>query len=298
MATVDVVIVAYNSRARLRGCVEPLVGLADVNVVVVDNASPDRSLDAIADLPIQAISSARNGGFAYGCNLGWRSGSAPFVLLVNPDATIDERSLRTLVGSLEADERTGIVGPLIVEADGTLDYSQRRFPRLASTYSQALFLHRFFRRAGWSDEVNRRDEEYARPASPDWVSGACLLVRRTVLEQVGGLDEGYFMYGEDKDLCHGARSLGYDVRFAPEAVCVHIGGDSLPRATLLPVLASSRVRFARKHCSRSVAEIHRLGICLGELTHGILGRGGGSVRRGHLRACARVLLHPPGVDET
>lgn len=292
---VDVVVVSYNSRGTLRGCVEPLLELYWVQVIVVDNASQDGSVEAVADLPLRAISAPRNGGFAYGCNLGWRSGQAPYVLLLNPDARLDEPSLRELVKVLDADDDVAIVAPRILESDGSLDYSQRYFPRLASTYSQALFLHRAFPNAAWTDESNRRTEDYARPGSPDWVSGACMLVRRSVLERLDGLDEGFFMYGEDKDLCRRARDLGSDIRFVPRAVCVHEGGRSAPRASLLPVLATSRVRYARKHGRRPRAEFDRVGICLGELTHAAFGRGGPAVRQGHLRAFSAAALHPPAV---
>ena len=276
----------------LRGCVEPLLGIDGVQLIVVDNASEDGSLEAVAGLAVRAIPAPRNGGFAYGCNLGWRSGRAPYVLLLNPDARLDESSLRALAGALDSDERVGVAAPRILESDGVLDYSQRHFPRLASTYSQALFLHRIFPRAAWSDEANRRVADYARAGSPDWVSGACMLIRRSVLDRLDGLDEGFFMYGEDKDLCRRARDLGSDIRFVPQAICIHAGGRSAPRAGLLPVLATSRLRYARKH-DRGRAGLHRAGICLGELTHAAVGRGGWAMRKGHLRAFSRVALRPP-----
>jgi N-acetylglucosaminyl-diphospho-decaprenol L-rhamnosyltransferase len=147
VAEVDVVIVSYNSREQLRACVEPLASLDDVRVVVVDNASKDGSLDAVADLPVDAIGLERNGGFGHGCNVGWRVGTAPHVLFLNPDARIDRVSLDRLVADLEQAVAAGGVAPRIVHTDGTLDYSQRRFPRLRSTYAQALFLHRIFLRA-------------------------------------------------------------------------------------------------------------------------------------------------------
>src|SRR3712207_5585245 len=167
MSPVDVVVVSYNSRAQLRRCVEPLLG--EANVIVVDNASPDRSLEAVADLPVRAPQLATKDGFGAGCNAGWRAGSAPYVLFLNPDATIDGDSLRRLVRIVEEDEGAGGAAPRILNSDGTLDFSLRRFPRLRSTYAQALFLHRLFPRASWTDEVVRDSEAYASPAWPDWV---------------------------------------------------------------------------------------------------------------------------------
>src|SRR5688572_10156662 len=118
--TVDVVIVSYNSREQLRGCVELLVGLPDANVIVVDNASADASLDAVRDLPVAAIQLSTNRGFAHGVNVGWRTGSAPYVLLLNPDARINGESLAELVGVLDEQPQIGAVAPRILDSDGSL----------------------------------------------------------------------------------------------------------------------------------------------------------------------------------
>jgi GT2 family glycosyltransferase len=205
-----------------------------------------------------------------------------------------------MVATAEADPAIGAVAPRIQEPDGTLDWSQRRFPRLRSTFAQALFLHRFWPTAPWTDELVREAAAYDRPASPEWASGACLLVRRTVLERLGGLDEGFFLYCEDMDLCRRIRDARLDVRYDPEAVCIHEGGASAPRAALLPVLAASRIRYARKHRSRVVALLERAGVVLGGLTHAAVTRGGRAARRGNLRAVGRALTPRPraGLDES
>ncbi len=284
MSTVDVVVVSYNSRDELRGCVVALAGRDGVNVIIVDNASADRSLAVVKDLPVATIALDQNGGFAHGCNVGWRHGSAPYVLFLNPDARIEGVGLDRLVAALVRNTSVGAVAPLIRHTDGSLDFSQRRFPRLRSTYAQALFLHRLFPRATWTDEVVRVEEAYAHTSSPDWVSGACILVRRDALEQLGGWDEGFFMYGEDTDLCRRLRSIGLDVLFEPQASVVHEGGASAPRTHLLPVLAASRLRYAAKHGTRATAFLERVGIGLSALTHVAVGRGGKEARAGHARA--------------
>jgi N-acetylglucosaminyl-diphospho-decaprenol L-rhamnosyltransferase len=290
VALVDVVIVSYNSRDGLRACVEPLAAIDAVHVVVADNASADGSLGTVADLPITRLPLASNGGFAHGSNAGWRTGGAPYVLLLNPDAVIEEPSIRALVRVLEADSSVGAVGPQIRRPDGSFEYSIRRFPRLRSTYSQALFLHRLFPLAAWTDELVRDEDAYMRPCAPDWVTGACILVRREALERLGGLDEGFFLYCEDIDLCRRIRTAGWSVRYAPDAVAVHVGGASAPRPGLFPVLAESRVRYARKHRGRCAAALERLGITLEALTHMVLARGGLRSRAGHARALRRIAL--------
>jgi N-acetylglucosaminyl-diphospho-decaprenol L-rhamnosyltransferase len=289
VSLVDVVVVSYNSRRKLRHCLDPLLGAEDIRVIVADNASPDGSLEAVAGLPVTAIALPRNGGFAHGCNAGIEAGTSSYVLLLNPDAQIRPDAIRTLAALLAADERIGAAAPKIVAEDGSLEFSQRRFPRLRSTYAQAFFLHRVFPRAEWVDELERDESAYEQAGSPEWASGACLLLRRSAVEEIGGLDDGFFMYCEDIDLCRRLRDAGYDIRFVPEAVVTHEGGASAPRASLLPVLAASRLRYARKHRGRAGALLERLGVALGALTHALVSRGGRSVRAGHMRALRRAL---------
>jgi N-acetylglucosaminyl-diphospho-decaprenol L-rhamnosyltransferase len=289
---IDIVVVSYNSRDRLRACVAPLLETPEVNVIVVDNASPDKSLDAVRDLPVQAIQLGANGGFAHGVNAGWRAGSAPFVLLLNPDARIDVGSLETLVRVLEEDPRIGAVAPRILDDEGSLDYSLRRFPRLRSTYARALFLHRLFPTASWTDELIRDHAVYGRRGTPDWVSGACILLRRNALVELDGLDEGFFMYSEDIDLCRRLRTAGYELLYEPAAVVEHEGGASAPRAELLPVLAASRLRYAAKHRSPAGALLERVGVALEAATHVAVSRGGRRARAGHARALRLAVTRP------
>lgn len=287
----DVVVVSYNSRDELLGAVTPLLDDPEVAVVVVDNASADRSLEILSGLPVTAIQLERNGGFAHGCNVGWRNGSAPYVLFLNPDATIDRASVRRLADELDRHPEAGACAPRIVDSDGATDRSLRRFPRLRSTFAQAVFLHRVFPGASWTDEVVRDSAAYDAPGVVEWVSGACLIVRRSLLEEIGGLEESYFHYCEDIDLCRRIWLAGRTIRFVPEATARHEGGASAPRAALLPVLAAARIRYARRHRGRLAAAAERLGVGLGAATHAVIGRGGRSARTGHLRALL-VAIHP------
>ena len=291
---VDVVVVSFNSARTLRACVGPLTAIDWLGVIVVDNASTDGSSDAVGDLELKTVARADNGGFARGCNEGWRRGTAPFVLFLNPDATIREQSIRRLVSAIETDPSVGLVGPRIVDSSGLLEFSQRRFPRLRSTYATAFLLHRLAPRATWSDEVVRDVSLYERPGSPEWLSGACMLVRRSALVALCGLDESFFLYSEDTDLCRRLWDSGYTIRFEPEAVCRHIGGASAPRPALLPLLAESRIRYARKHSSRPVAELTRAGVALSSLTRMVLARGGSAARTGHASSLRLALTRDPG----
>jgi len=294
---VDVVVVSYNSRDHLAKAVRDLSAVEDFHVVVVDSASTDGTLSSVEDLPVSTIALTENRGFGHACNVGFRHGDAPFVLFLNPDAHISEAAVRQLVKTATADSGIAAVAPRIFDEDGALDYSMRRFPRLRTTFAQAFFLHRVLPRAEWTDELVRDRDAYSSPGSPDWVSGACILVKRTVLDRLQGFDEQFFMYCEDIDLCRRIRDLSLEISFDPEATVVHEGGASMPRAALLPVLASSRIRYAAKHQSRSVALLERAGVAAGALTHAIVSRGGLEMRRGWLRAFVRALAPDPALKE-
>jgi len=289
VASVDVVVVSYNSAAHLRACVEPLSRIDWVNVIVVDNGSSDGTLRTIDDLDVKAIAQ-ENVGFAGGCNTGWRAGEAAYVLFLNPDAAISADSITKLVHVLEAQPEAAIAAPRIIDGDGALNYSLRRFPRLRSTYAQALYLHKLAPTARWADEIIRAKDVYDRPGPQEWVSGACMLVRRDVLARIGGWDDRFFFYCEDIDLCRRVHALGYTVQYEPAAVVRHEGGGSATRSAMLPHLAASRVRYARLHRSRLGALTERLGIALEAATRVVVGRGGGSVRVGHVRSLGVALM--------
>lgn len=290
--SVDVTVVTYNSRDRIRGCLEPALSTG-ANVIVVDSASPDRTLEVVRDLPVDAVQLDANRGFGFGCNRGWERGSAQYVLFLNPDAVLDRGALERLCAELDAEPSLGAVGPRLLEEDGTLEWSQRRYPRLRSTFARALYLHHLAPRASWVDEMIRDPAAYAVSGEPDWLSGACLLVRREVLERIGGFDEGFFLYSEDTDLCHRIRDAGYGLRFVPDAVVAHVGGASAPRTALLPVLAASRVRYMRKHRGAAAATAERAGLILESLLRLVLSRGGSAARRGHLRTLTTLLRPSP-----
>ena len=285
----DVVIVSYRSASTLRGCVEPLCRVPGVRVTVVDNASPDDSLEVIADLPVDAFRAERNGGFSYGCNLGAGRGRAPLILFLNPDARMEPAALEKLVAALEGDPRAGLGAPRILDDEGALLWSLRRFPRQSSTFGLALFAHRLWPRSRWSDELVRDPDAYERRGNPELVSGACMLVRRSLFEELGGFDEDFFLYCEDTDLCQRIWSSGHTVLFEPGAEVLHVEGSSSGAGETQPILAQSRVRYARKHMSRGGAAAQTVGVALGELVRVAATFSKPALRRGHIAALRAAL---------
>src|SRR5688572_9357865 len=232
MGTPDlaVVVVNHNAGAYLRRCMESLgssAGDASIEVVVVDNASTDRSPDdALEERPdLQLIRNRTNRGFAAAANQGIVATTAPFVLLLNPDAEVVGGTLASLVKVARERPRAGAIGALVRNPNGSLQPSARRVPRLGEALGHAflgpLFPSNPFTKAyimaGW-DRASEREVE--------WVSGSAMLLRREALNQVGGLDEGYFMYVDDVVLCTRLRRKGWKVLFSPELEVVHQIGVS------------------------------------------------------------------------
>jgi GT2 family glycosyltransferase len=219
------------------------------------------------------------------------------VLLINPDAQIDGASLASLARALRADAELAGVGPRVVDRAGTLQFTQRRFPRLRSTYAQGLFLHRAMPLADWADDAIRDPEAYARPAQPDWLSGCCVLLRRDAVASVGGLDDGFFLYAEETDLFKRLAAAGWRAGYDPHATVRHEGqGSANPNATE-PIRAASRVRYVRKHHGRTIAAFEGIGLALGSLTHAATWIRDPARARGHLAAARAALRAVSRQDE-
>jgi GT2 family glycosyltransferase len=134
---------------------------------------------------------------------------------------------------------------------------------------------------------------YDVPGSPDWLSGACLLIRRSAFEAIGGFDERFFLYCEDIDICRRLRAAGYDLRYEPAATVRHIGGASAPRGGTAPIYARSRIAYARKHYRRGAVGLERTGVAVGEATHALASAARPRKARGHL-AALRAVITPIG----
>ena len=238
--TVWIVIVNYRTADLVVDCLRslaPQVGdLGGGRVVIADNASGDGSAEKIA----AAIEAAdwtswaavlplpKNGGFSYGNNAGIRAASAAknppdYVMLLNPDTVARPGSVRALIDFMEAHPDVGIAGSLLENATGGVDCSAHRIPSPLGELAGAARLgplSRLLHRHVVSPPL--RNEAHA----CDWVSGASMIVRRQVLEQIGPMDEGYFLYFEEVDFCCRARSAGWSVWYVPESRVLHLEGAS------------------------------------------------------------------------
>jgi GT2 family glycosyltransferase len=249
------VIVSYRSREPLLQCLATLeadaAGLAH-ETVVVDNDPGDRALEAIArDFPgVRGIANAENVGYARAINQGLAATRGEFVLAMNPDCVLERGSLAALIGYLRAHPRTAVVGPRILDSDGALQYSARSFPdHLTFLFNRYSLLTRLFPGNRFSRRYLLTDWDHASVREVDWVSGACLMVRRSAIAQVGGMDEAYFMFNEDVDWCRRMKLAGWAVTYVPEARVVHHIGASRKKVASKVILERHRgmIHYFHKH---------------------------------------------------
>lgn len=255
MSRLAIVIVAFNARDELAATLASLrVAPPRVShqIVVVDNASTDGAADLVrARFPdVAVIAAGGNLGFAKANNIGIRQTGSKHVLLLNPDTLVPAGAVDALVARLDADAAIAAVGPRLVDADARAELS---FGSMYSPWTEAtrkLTLALDARGVGlvraWIDRATRT------PREPDWLTGACLLVRRAAGDAVGWFDERYFMYAEDVDLCAALRAAGGRVVFVPEVEVVHLrgrSGASRPGPTR-DAWRASHLAFYEKHRPR------------------------------------------------
>jgi len=226
---VSAIIVNYNAGQLLGGSVDSLLACPlAVEVIVVDNASHDGSLDSLPDSPhIRVIRNATNVGFAAACNIGIDASSAPFLLFLNPDCYFQPGAVATLLTYLQSDNRVGMVGGLLVNENGSEQGGGRRVvPTPWRSFVRAFGLYRFANR--WPklfhDFHLHKQPLPEDPIEVEAISGACMLVKRDTVEDVGPWDERYFLHCEDLDWCMRIRQKGRKILFVPDARIYHTLG--------------------------------------------------------------------------
>ncbi|HEY4126610.1 MAG TPA: glycosyltransferase family 2 protein [Gammaproteobacteria bacterium] len=229
-AAVTAVTVNYNAGPLLRGLVESLVGQAGlVRVVVVDNASSDDSLAFLdtAHPGVTVVRNPANRGFGTACNQGAAAASGRYLLFINPDCRVPAGALQRMVAVLEAHPEAGMLGPLVLNSDGSEQRGCRRFlPDPKRALMRVLGMHKADaqgRVAGFDLTGTPLPDK---PTPVEAISGACLLIRRELFERIGGWDESYFLHCEDLDLCMRVQRDGTKVLFVPDVSVSHVQGAS------------------------------------------------------------------------
>ncbi|NOT35069.1 MAG: glycosyltransferase family 2 protein [Candidatus Eisenbacteria bacterium] len=249
------VIVNYDSREPLAGCLDALEAAAaghSHETLVVDNSPGDGTAQWLRERhpSVRILANRDNLGFARAVNQGLEATTTPFALVLNPDCELERDALDALLAHHAANPRCGIAAPRIHNPDGTLEYSARSYPGpLTVLFNRYSLLTRLFPRNPWSRGYLLTDWDHASVRDVDWVSGACMLVRREAIAQVGPFDEGFFMFNEDVDWCRRMNLAGWRVTYVSSARAVHHVGASRHRVSNKVIWERHRgmLRYFRKH---------------------------------------------------
>jgi GT2 family glycosyltransferase len=302
----SIAVISYNTRDLLLACLQSVLDRTtdvDYEVIVVDNASHDGSVDAVrARFPhVTVIANAENDGFAKACNQAAAVSSGRYLLLLNSDTVMQRRTLRTMVTCLDQHLDIGAVSCLQRDEHGRVLQSCFPFPSIRDHVRYAEALPTVVRRlVGTMSPM-----DFTQSQDVEWANGACLMIRKALFERLGGLDERFFMYFEDVDLCRRVQQLDYRVRHVAEGEVVHLLGRSsrTNRNGLNKQWELSRIRYVEKHFAQPRRFLMKSWIALGVMRKLIVTAcSHASDRRQQIQAMRttlrRVWLGPDKTDHT
>jgi N-acetylglucosaminyl-diphospho-decaprenol L-rhamnosyltransferase len=286
VADLAAVVVTYNAEPWLRRCLE---SVREYPTVVVDHGSTDTSLETARGFEHVRVVEQANKGVGAGWNRGLAESSEPYVLLLNADAWVLGDGVERLRAFADERARAALVGPKLLNPDGTLQRSARGFPTPWRLATEFFFLRKLAPRTRALNAFYAANWDHASAREVEWLAGPAMLVRRDAVEQVGGLDESFFMFNEESDWQYRMRQAGWQIWFCPDAEVVHVGGGSTKRewGRMFSAQVQSHVRFVRKHRGRGAAELTRALLLVSLVLRGLVFRG----ERGRsYRQAARSLI--------
>lgn len=285
---ISICIVNWNVKALLRQCLESIpAGVRGLTyeVIVVDNASTDGSAALAHEFPyVRWVQNRENVGFTRANNQALALSRGRYICFLNPDTVVHPDALTTLVRYMDAHPDVGITGPQLRYPDGSLQPSRYRFPSPLTALMESTPLAWVWPTNPWNRRYHCEDCPPDRVHDVDWLNGACLVVRREVIEQVGAFDEQFFMYSEELDLCRRAKDAGWRVVYVPQAQVLHYEGKSSEQVVTARHVHfnRSKVLYFRKHYGPWIAALVRWGLSVQYL--GQMGVEGLKWLLGHKRA--------------
>jgi N-acetylglucosaminyl-diphospho-decaprenol L-rhamnosyltransferase len=251
MRDASAIVVTYNALPWIEQCLESVRG---EETIVVDNGSADGTPDVVRELFPQArVLERENRGLGAGWNAGMEVAGGRYFLLLNADAWLTGGSLERLVAFADANPRAAIVGPRLLNPDGSLQRSVRGFPTLWRLATEYFFLRKLAPRSRLLNAFYAGGFDHDEVREAEFVMGACMLVRREAVEEVGPLDESFFLFSEETDWCYRFLRAGWQVLFFPGAECVHVGAAAHGGRMLRENLRG-HLRFLAKHRGERYAE--------------------------------------------
>ncbi|MHB0999874.1 MAG: glycosyltransferase family 2 protein [Armatimonadota bacterium] len=272
MKDLSIAIASWNTKDLLHQCLESIYGTTsdiDYEIIVVDNASGDGSPDMVAEShpDVKLVRNRVNLGFAAACNIAFKHSEGRYFLLLNTDTIVLDNAFKKMVTFMDLHPDTGITGCKLLNADGSLQRSCSCFPSVKTELFDSLYLSKLFPKSKFFGCYSMNYWNFNDTREVDFAGGSCLIVRREAIEEVGLMDEGYFMYTEEADWCYRMWMQDWKVYFYPGAQIIHLGGQSSKKygSDILLHLYASRNRFIHKHQGMIMAELHRFAIAIGAL---------------------------------
>lgn len=271
---VSVIIVSWNVREELMGCLTSIYREThniSFEIFVVDNDSRDNSASMVREKfpSVNLIANSKNFGFARACNQAIRKSSGHYILLLNPDTEITDHAIERTVAFMNRLPLVGIAGCRLVNADGSVQPSVRRFPDFSSHLLIMLKLHNFFKENKKIQRYYVSDFDYNRSSAVEQVMGAFFMIKRPLLKQIGLLDEHFFIWYEEVDLCQRALKAGWPTYYCAEATVLHHKAKSFSQRSAIRkqvIFCRSLLYYFFKH--RSIAEYVGL-LCLYPVSLGL-----------------------------
>ncbi|HLB25801.1 MAG TPA: glycosyltransferase family 2 protein [Nitrospirota bacterium] len=252
---VSVITINNSNPELILGCLESVyttAGGLDVEAVVVDNATTDGSIEAVRARFPQAriIVNDKKEGFSANNNKGLRAAKGEFLMLLNDDTVVHEGALEMMAGFLEAHPEAGAAGAMLINPDGTPQFTGRGTPGIGAAVMISLGLHRLFPDNPVTSKYYMKKGSYSEAEEVESVNGAAMMVRREALDKAGYLDEGFFLFCEDVDWSIRIREAGYKLFFLPGARITHFRGSSTGGRRAVKIYHKSLMRFYRKHYAK------------------------------------------------
>jgi GT2 family glycosyltransferase len=305
----SIIIVSWNVRSLLQTClksVEVEQGALRLEIIVVDSGSDDGSPEMVREQfpQVHLIVREDNVGFPLGNNIGLAEANGRYLLLLNPDTEVVGDALSRMVGYLDGNPDVGVVGGQLLNPDNTVQSSRRRFPTVATAFFESTWFQPFAPK-GILRRYYAEDIDDGETADVDWVKGACLMTRKTILDEVGPLDADYFMYSEELDWCKRIKMAGWRVVYFPEAKIIHYEGKSSEQAVTARHINFQRakLRYFHKYHGMMIMILLRIFLLLNfvwqlalEAIKGLVGHKK-ELRRQRIRAYWQVIrsgLRPAG----